>query len=70
MASLFKFFCYKTEERNEDASEVIFPLTPEINMIFDMSNADLAVSNGKKAVSKQGVAVSKEQMLLAFQFIF
>ena len=51
MASFFKFFCYKTEERNEDASEVIFPVTLEIKMIFDMSNADLAVSNGKKAVS-------------------
>ena len=48
MASFFKFFCYKTEERNEDASEVIFPVTLEIKMIFDMSNADLAVSNGKR----------------------
>lgn len=31
----FQFFRYKTEERNEEASEVIFPVMPEIKMILD-----------------------------------
>lgn len=30
-----RFLRHKTRERNEDASEVIFPITPEIKMILD-----------------------------------
>ena len=30
-----RFFRHKTKERNEDASEVIFPVTPEIQKILD-----------------------------------